>query len=552
MNATLSSSTDISIYKGDVYSSTDFIPKRVASKEESSLTRSPQDDPVSKVSIVEETGLLLKKKTKAFISALVYITALGLGMNSALVGVTLVHMGCIYNLDTQGMSFTFVGLNIGYLVGSLAAGILFDKFNELYQCFLSSVLIGILITVAPWMGNIFGYITLVGITNCVQGFIFSSMHVYNVRLWPSHKRPAYQSVSAMRPVGSFILPFIAIPFLVEVHDSVATSVEIGNQTYSTNISTINNETIAVRQDILSRYENDSLIMENVTDKSNLCGSIDGLGDVRYLFLVVGMCLVAIGFGYLIFIGILRPPIRRKNTILSNTSTKVENSGINVNHNKTDDHDYDKKTMSNSSVHVKDNIKKLSSLVKGIIVSVSLTYILIFSWFEYIFANFLPTFTIKGLGLSVEKAALLLSVFYGLYMVGRVLCIFISFAMSPSTVLIVNSFFIILGYVMTLFCRQHEFMLWIAVPVLGFFLSSTFPQMVLWLSDYIVLTGSTNAVFFLCASLSSMSGGVIVGYLFQKYTYMSLVYFGLSSCLLATLLFIVMSILAVVYRKIEKR
>ena len=93
--------SDLSIYKGEIYSSRESVSRR-------SPQNGPKKSPLSldRQELPDSTEEDVSQKTRLVITAALYLLFFTLGMNSASIGTTLVHMAYIFEANIQVMNFT--------------------------------------------------------------------------------------------------------------------------------------------------------------------------------------------------------------------------------------------------------------------------------------------------------------------------------------------------------------------------------------------------------------------------------------------------------------
>ena len=87
----------------------------------------------------------------------IYVGVLMVGCAAGILGPTLVHVTILYGTDTTAMSSVFIFLNIGYFLGSLSSGLLFDRLNSHLQDSAAMLTLGLSLIAAPYMPNMYLY-----------------------------------------------------------------------------------------------------------------------------------------------------------------------------------------------------------------------------------------------------------------------------------------------------------------------------------------------------------------------------------------------------------
>ena len=403
----------------------------------------------------------------------------------------MVHVGYLYDTDVAGMSIVYTCSSLGYLAGSFLCALVFDRFNHEFQLFLCTLALGLLVMVQPWLPHLYIFYVAAAMNAIAGGFIDSCVQSYVIKLWTGHhlKEPVMQGVHGIWSLGAFIGPLTVGPFLVDLPD------EEGKETNTTD--TYTNAT----------YETSSSV------SSDLKGNIDGIENVRYPYLIVGLigCMVAITNA--IILCFIKPDIKQK---------------------KSNSHDTIK------------NDKPIGETLGFKVPMLTMQFIFYFfyAWYESIPGGYISAFVIEGLHWPVHKGPLLTSVFWGALGTGRILGAPISFLFSPSKMIAFNIALTTVAFIVMLFSSMTpEYVLWISVAAAGLGMSTTFASAILWTSNYITITGSIGSLFLISSSCGVMSSAPLTGFLFQEKTHMWVVYLSLMAALIHILLFSVMTVFA---------
>jgi len=91
-----------------------------------------------------------------------------------LVGTTLVHMQRLFDCDTATISWTFTMASLGYLLGAVTCGFIFDRFNHELMLLVASCIEGAGAIVAPFFTSLPLFIAALFIQASSEGFIDAS------------------------------------------------------------------------------------------------------------------------------------------------------------------------------------------------------------------------------------------------------------------------------------------------------------------------------------------------------------------------------------------
>ncbi|KAK3608535.1 hypothetical protein CHS0354_010394 [Potamilus streckersoni] len=136
-----------------------------------------------------------------------------LGLCISIPGPTLLDLGERVHADTGPMTLVFTGRSLGYLVGSILGGVLFDHFNkQLLLCF--TLFVASFATVAvPWSLTLTVLALLIAIQGVAMGVLDTGGNVFCIRIWGKRNAPYMQTLHFAFGVGAFIAPLLATPFL---------------------------------------------------------------------------------------------------------------------------------------------------------------------------------------------------------------------------------------------------------------------------------------------------------------------------------------------------
>lgn len=152
-------------------------------------------------------------------------------------------------------------------------------------------------------------------------------------------------------------------------------------------------------------------------------------------------------------------------------------------------------------------------------------------------SFLTTFALRR-GITTEDGgAMMTTLFWLSFALGRVAAIPLSVFLSPRTIMIID-----LAGTMIASCFIWVFVdqlvpLTIAIVLYGGFMASTFPSAITLLQSIIPVTGSTTTIFVIGASLGAMLVPLIVSSSFESTQYMSLIYVQFGSAASGTVVMV---------------
>ena len=162
------------------------------------------------------------------------------------------------------------------------------------------------------------------------------------------------------------------------------------------------------------------------------------------------------------------------------------------------------------------------------------FFFVYLWLEAVSGRFIALFVVKGLGWRNKYGALITSLYWGSNGVGRVIGIALSTVMKPRNMIMTDMIITTFATILLWFSPLHYGIPWVGSAILGYGLATMFAATVLWVDDYIEVTGSASGVFLAGASCGSMTAPLLTGILFEDFGHMWFVYiiFGANCVLIA--------------------
>ena len=167
--------------------------------------------------------------------------------------------------------------------------------------------------------------------------------------------------------------------------------------------------------------------------------------------------------------------------------------------------------------------------------------------------FLPSFLSKGeLKIEKDEAAFMASVVYMSMATGRLFTIIFALKTTCKILLFFNLSMILLGYItLTFFAIHSKFITWIAMLVIGGGLSSTYPLVLSYIENRIVITNTVQLYLLFASVLFLVFVPIIVGH-FIDTAPMMFAYVNLALAATALILMVMIHFSDVWKRKLIKK
>lgn len=163
--------------------------------------------------------------------------------------------------------------------------------------------------------------------------------------------------------------------------------------------------------------------------------------------------------------------------------------------------------------------------------------LLYPVIEGVFGTFIAVFVVKSLGWGVRQGATITAVFYGAICVGRLLGIPAARILAPQVMITVSLILACVAYMAMLFSSSmHYQVVYCTVIMAGIAVSTLVASKLLWVSQFLVLSGFVLGICQAAGSLGAIVIFPLVGYLFQNVNHIWLMYVVLTASLLQLFFF----------------
>ncbi|XP_076371221.1 sodium-dependent glucose transporter 1A-like isoform X2 [Tachypleus tridentatus] len=424
-------------------------------------------------------------KLKIFKTANLYFAFVTLGMAVAITGPTLLDLERAVNTDTEHISYIIVGRGIGYLIGSIVGGILFDHFNRQLLFLINILILGITTTAAPWCRDLGSLIVTMTVGGLTLGAIDTGGNCWCLHLWGKESGPYFQALHFTFGVGTLIAPILAEPFLMPANETNGTSEAIN----------LTDPSLFWKLQTNLTEKNNTELEQNTYFEGHNGFQIFG---IEYAFAIIG------AFTFVVFILFFIAFVIKK----SDVTDQME------------------KEEGSQSVGLQFTL---------MVLAVSVVFMICYAGLEVTYGQMIATFAVVGpLKLSKSKGSFLTSVYWGSYTFARGMAVFVSMKLS-SLVMLVIDICITLGAtsLLVIFSASSEEVLWLGSGLLGIGLASMYPSMISWVERYIVMTNKVTSTFIVTTSLGEMIAPLVVGH-YIEHTPMFLMHMMLGGIICAFL------------------
>ena len=430
---------------------------------------------------------------------LAWLGHIGIGLALGVFGPTQPYLAKNVSTNVDTINFIWTGRSIGFALAAIIAAFVFKRYftttrGKLTYLALAEVFTGIFIIITPFIYNFPLLIVMVTIYGLGLGLFDTadnSLIVY--MLGPKESRPFTQSLHAFVGVGFILSSVLVQPFLPQ------------NQEESKTVCPGMDD-----QNSTGGLDYDPRMMGNIP-------------SINWPYIIIGIWhfVAAAGLLFLGFSGLQMPSYYSKNI--------VDNA----------------------------NVEKVFTNVqywKSLLVMIYFYYVFTCG-LEGFFMSMTYTYGICGpLEMTVSEAALLNTLYYGAFLVGRFSGIIISKYLKP-TYMILSS---LLGCVtsailLSVLSATSKIGLYLGTSMMGFFVSFLFASGLSWTAGLFDVTGNASFIFFLGGFSGFLSIPPIAGTIFTADdTKVGFFYLALGITILHTILFISMLLISKIKKNVENR
>jgi len=405
-----------------------------------------------------------------------------LGSSVSCLGPTLPTLAFNLKLNVDDLAFVVPARSIGYMIGSLSSGFLYEKMESSLMFFVALSLAVIGNVLIPFVNYILLAI-FVSTVGFQMGILDTAGNLFLLKLWKEKSPPYVQFTQFMFGVGACIAPLFAEPFIE-----------------STTILNKSNLSITKKSNFSS---------SNNTETSHF-------PMIAWPFFICAITTLLVSFCFLYTFMLsksIRPP--KKNC----------------------------KAEENSKRNLKKRSLKLRATVMFLMSLFFFMYSGMFFGFSSFLYTFVTTPLYNPM--NKEQGSFLNTMFWGTVTLGRLLAVFISIKFSPKSMMFMNLFLTTVSATVFTFYSSYAInyqqIVWVVVAVYGLGIASVFPTGISWAAEHISVNGRAISLFIVGCSL----GGFFITYLIGNFIIqnpMNFVYINLVCILLKDLIFSLLNLI----------
>ncbi|XP_064614155.1 sodium-dependent glucose transporter 1-like [Liolophura sinensis] len=446
-----------------------------------------------------------------FVSAIYFIFGVIRGQE----GVVFLDLVLITNSDINTGSLLFTISAVGYMIGVLIIGVLFDKFNNDILYCTCVFLLGLTVLLIPWCTSLPLMVAVFGLRSFFMGPADSGSSVICAKTWLLQAGPFLQTLQFLFATGGIISPFVTEPFLagsVNRNSTSELSHEFSNFSVKLKAWTPSTENLTKysENNPTSYLANETFtVTTHVTETNNgtlsyfLPDSFEEskTSQVYIAFAISGGLLLMFCLAFAAKIAVYS----------SGEFDRFENKGH------------------ASGANQLPNLLAMFPLLPKLF-----CYVLLAVHFfsqgcvEKILMSFLMTFVVEYLGWSKTQGSLAVTVFWSGFALGRFLGIILIKVLKPRTLLFVDLFGLLITFtamsLVDFLSLPGAAFWWVLIGTSGLCLASVFATNVSWLQANLTpVTGKLLSFIYISLFVGTMSHMALLGYLFTELSPLWFVY-----------------------------
>ncbi|NXS53758.1 MFS4B protein, partial [Brachypteracias leptosomus] len=406
---------------------------------------------------------------------------LGLGMSIAVLGPTFPNLAANVHKNVSDIYYIFVGRSLGYLVGSVIGGVLFDCMNAHLLLALSMLATTVGLYGIPWCKKSLLLTVLMSVIGASMGILDTGGNVLALNTWGAEAGPHMQALHFSFAVGAFVAPILAKMALGSSESKDLPVVEKTNQSVPRSVPTA------------SAASTTSALKHHLG------------ADFLWSYVVIGTYLLLVSFCFFV--------------LYSRGSSARDKS----------------KASMQKCVFAKYHYALISLLF---------IFFLCYVGAEVTYGSYVFTYAKVFAEMKDSEAAALNSVFWGAFAACRGVAIFCAACMYPGTMILLSIIGSAASSSCLAFFARHPVSLWVGTAVYGASMATIFPSGISWIEQYTVVQGKSASLFVIGAALGEMCIPAVVGFLQGRFHHVPVVmYTALVTSVMTVLLFPLMYKLA---------
>ncbi|XP_064596797.1 sodium-dependent glucose transporter 1A-like [Liolophura sinensis] len=447
----------------------------------------------------------MDRKRKMIETFWIFWAIMLVGFTNAILGPTVVSLLSVTNSPISYINWIFVLQGLGFILGILGAAML-TRVVIAPVILSASIFFASFVNAAlPWMrsfpalgGFVFTQFLLKGIVD------YGAMYLCGL-LWPRDNDVPFQFISVGVGLAAFIAPFFAYPVLSKEAFSET------NHGISGGASTLQCET-----------PSDSLL-GNASLTANLFPAqcmaqptnVDNI-YIPFLIIAVVMLPPGVAFGH-----------------YAVSDNKPEETTSNASYDALPEFESEEGLL-----------KKRTNFLYWLVLCLLMVFYVPYGGVLITFSHLLAAFGMKSqLHLSASTMALMTSVYWGCFLLGRLLNTLFSTYLNQFVINLCNFVGLFVSiFILVFLAGESEPALWVGTALMSLFNSGFLPGVMTWIGSYVSLEGNAICLSLVGVAIGELFIPFLAGYAFNIFGSMSLMYMVLGMSIFEFAVFVILCII----------
>ncbi|WAR12929.1 MFS4B-like protein [Mya arenaria] len=481
------------------------------------------------------------------------------------VGPALPALQTLVSADLESAAAIFTTWSIGFIAGSFLSGLLYDRCRRLFLLVVCTLGAGTCTLMTPYTRSLPAMLAVRVLSGIFCGGLDTGANTVVSSIWDKDAGPYMQALYLAYTVGGVASPFVTRPFM---SDEVPREGTTDSQTRATTPATlkrvdkeqfygpIDSENVNYSFRILqtntnwTRYLNSSEMNNpvlKINETQSLPPELNNLSKVeeavviQYAFIITSVLLFLSAIPFLAMIV--------SGKFITNRQLRME---LIVEDGKPDTEEMAREKQAFTDVTLtKSKHTKLEGKQKIFLLILAAGVHLMYNAAEDSFGDFIISFCLDYLYWDNTQSVILLSLYWLSSCIGGIAGIFLVRILGSTKLLIIAHLAWLGTFMLASLASvfKIDILIWISMPVSGFFMVHIVPAAFTWTSENICpITGKVSSLFLIATGVGIAANPTVIGYLMEEYTYVALMYVLTVEAFLSVIMFLVAVIASNRFRK----
>lgn len=461
-------------------------------------------------------------RRKFVLTLAIFWSYVNLGWVVVQIGTALPDLQSLLSIDIETASWLFTSWSLGFVVGSLFCGILYDRVNRLVIMFVCTFGVGICSVCLPHSKTFPIMITVRVVTGLFCGGIDTGANTIVPSIWGSEVGPFMQALYLFYTLGSISSPLATEPFMSftgKGHITTTTRSNYTDKNYC--VGCHDDDKYRAVSDSKENSSNNSYAFPVTINQSTFRNATQNLHNVSRgnlitedmhiykAFMMTGGLVLCSAIPYLIMVLIGDFDIKAKSKVKTDDVKEQEVEPLQV--------------KSEKIIVIETATQKIEGKRRYFVLAFIACVNLLYSATENSFSDFIVSFALDYLAWESTSSVWLISLYWVASCIGGLSGIFLARILRPTRLLLIAHLFWMTTFLLSLIASFYriDVMIWIFTPSSGFFMVLIIPAAISWTEEHVChVTGQISSLFMMATGSGIAMNPTFIGFMMEKYTYIS--------------------------------